>query len=111
MVEAVEYFARLIASLYEEEANIVLSKLAVSECQNISKATINLLISKAHNSKYEIHPLFEYYIMDKNHLILSYNETAWIVFLSLGLLYSSQKIEKDQLRYFVERIISSIKEY
>lgn len=67
MVEAVEYFARLTASLYEEGANIVLSKLAVSKCQHISKATINLLISKAHNSKYELHPLFEYYIMNRQH--------------------------------------------
>lgn len=30
MVEAVEYFARLTTSLYEEGANVVLSKLAVS---------------------------------------------------------------------------------
>lgn len=52
MVEAVEYFARLTSSLYEESANIVLSKLAVSESQHISKATINLLISKAHTSKF-----------------------------------------------------------
>jgi hypothetical protein len=74
MVEAVEYFARLTTSLYEEGANVVLSKLAVSECQHISRAAINLLISKAHSSRFELHPLFEYFIMNKSsRSILSYN--------------------------------------
>jgi hypothetical protein len=74
MVEAVEYFARLISSLYAETANVVLSKLAVSQCQHISKATINLLISKAHTSKVILSPLLEYFLMNtENHHLLTYN--------------------------------------
>jgi len=74
MVEAVEYFARLISSLYADNANVVLSKLAVSECQHISKATINLLISKAHTSKVTLSPLLEYFLMNsENQRLLTYN--------------------------------------
>lgn len=93
MIEAVEYFARLISTLYKETANVVLSKIAVSECQHISKATINLLISKAHTSKVALHPLFEYFLLTKEaNLILSFNETSWIVYIGLGLLYSETDI-------------------
>ena len=111
MVEAVEEFSRLIASLYEETVNVVLSKLAVSDCQHISKATINLLISKAHSSKINLHPLFDYFLMTtKSAPILSYNETAWMVYLGLGLLYSSAAIGRQQLKSFVERIVHCIME-
>jgi len=99
----------LIETLYEETANIVLSKLAVSESQHISKATINLLISKAHNSRFALHPLFEYFILSIRHKpLLSYSETGWLVYLGIGLLYSGAKMDQDKLRQFVGRLIQCI---
>lgn len=58
MVEAVEYFARLLGSLFAEAGDIILAKLAVSNSQHISKASINLLISKAITGHINIHPIF-----------------------------------------------------
>ena len=46
----------------------------------------------------------------KNNLILSYNETSWIVYLGLGILYSSTDFVNDQLKLFVERIVQCIQE-
>lgn len=57
MVEAVEYFARLMSSMFGEAGDIVLAKLAVSSSQHISKASINLLISKAITTHLTIHPI------------------------------------------------------
>ena len=65
MVEAVEYFARLMGSVFGEDGDIVLAKLAVSGSQHISKASINLLISKAITGRFIIHPIFEYFLLSQ----------------------------------------------
>jgi hypothetical protein len=47
-----------LESLFGEAGDIVLAKLAVSKSQHISKASINLLISKAITGRINIHPIF-----------------------------------------------------
>lgn len=65
MVEAVEYFARLLGSLFGEAGDIFLAKLAISGCQHISKASINIFISKAITNPINIHPIFEYFLLNR----------------------------------------------
>ena len=116
MVEAVEYFARLLSTLFGEAGDIVLAKLAVSGSQHISKASINLLISKAITGNINIHPIFEYFVLDqkeregRNQGILSFNETVWMVYLGLGFVFTGHKVESEQIKLFVKRLISIMQE-
>lgn len=116
MVEAVEYFARLLGSMFSEAGDIVLAKLAVSNNQYISKATINILITKAITGSFNIHPIFEYFLLtqkekeSKNQKTISYNETVWLVYLGLGFIFSGCKIEHDQTKSFVLRFVTIMQE-
>lgn len=58
MVESVAYFSSLSNTLFEDTGNILLAKLAVSKSQPISKACVNLLISKIVSGKIHMHPIF-----------------------------------------------------
>lgn len=63
MVEAVEYFARLAACLCPEEGEMALAKLSVSPSQNVSKASINITISRAMTSAGSLHPTLAYFLL------------------------------------------------
>lgn len=68
-----------------------------------------MLISKAHSSKFALHPLFEYFILSTKHKpLLSYSETGWLVYLGIGLLYSGVKMDGDKLKQFVGRLVECI---
>jgi hypothetical protein len=54
-----------MGSVFGEDGDIVLAKLAVSGSQHISKAAINLLISKAITGRFIIHPIFEYFLLSQ----------------------------------------------
>ena len=116
MVEAVEYFARLLGSLFAEAGDIILAKLAVSNSQHISKASINLLISKAITGHINVHPIFEYFLLAqkerdaRNQKSISYNETVWLVYLGLGFIFSGRKIEQEQIKQFVLRFLTIMQE-
>lgn len=116
MVEAVEYFARLAGNIYGEGGDIFLAKLAVSNSQHISKASINLLISRAILGKFCIHPIFEYFLlsqksMEKERKLLSFNETVWLVYLGLGFIFAGLKIDTDHIKIIINRFVTSIQEY
>lgn len=116
MVEAVEYFAKLMGNIFGESGDIILAKLAVSSSQHISKASINLLISKAITGHINIHPIFEYFLLSqkeregRNKKSISFNETVWLVYLGLGFIFSGHKIEHEQIKMFVQRFISIMQE-
>jgi hypothetical protein len=115
MVEAVEYFARMMGSVFGEAGDIVLAKLAVSSSQHISKASINLLISKAITGHISIHPILEYFLLSQKeregrNKWLSFNETVWLVYLGLGFIFSGHKIEHEQIKLLVLRFIAVMQE-
>ena len=115
MVKAVEYFAKLSGNRFENAGDIVFSKLGVSSSQHVSKACVNLLISKAITGHFELHPILEYFILWERVLVedrrlLSFNETVWLVHLSIGLIFSGQKVETKQLRTVVHRLVHVMRE-
>lgn len=106
-----------MGNIFGESGDIVLAKLAVSGSQHISKASINLLISKVITGHINIHPIFEYFLLSqkeregRSQKVISFNETVWLVYLGLGFIFSGHKMEHEQTRMFVHRFVSIMQEY
>ena len=57
MVEAVEYIAKEATTRFDNNGDVLFAKMAVSRFQHVSKASINLLISKALTGHFTLHPI------------------------------------------------------
>lgn len=113
MVEAVEYFARLMGTVFGEAGDIVLARLAVSESQHVSKAAINLLISRAITGHMALHPILEYFLLFQRGAggrTVGFNETVWLVYLGLACIFAGPHVEQEQTRSLVLRFVAIMQE-
>ena len=89
----------------------ILSKKALSDNHNIAKASINLLMSTVIIQGLNLHPIYDYFILniknfsEKKINLLTVTETHWLVLMGIGMIYGVKGVEEQQIRTIIHRIM------